>query len=287
MPVRYLCLLVVARTCCFIFRCIGLGIGLLREGEVGISASNRNYKGRMGSPLAQAYLASPAVVAESAVSGYIKSTLTISSAGPIGTFEERKAIPVKSEVTQEAGICGFPSTLNGELVFCDSDNLNTDGIYPGKYTYQDSLTAPEMAKVAMQNYDAKFAEMVMKNDILVSGFNFGTGSSREQAATCLLYSGIKLVIAGSFSQTFKRNAVNNGLLVLESPELIKMLRETFKSTLTCRTGIMAKVNLIEGTIKTKSGDFIIPKVGRAAQEIVVAGGLESWIKTRIEKNKPV
>ena len=78
---------------------------------------------------------------------------------------------------------GFPEKISGGIVFCDADNLNTDGIYPGKYTYQDNLSKEDMAHVCMENYDPQFKDITRPNDILVSGSNFGCGSSREQAAT--------------------------------------------------------------------------------------------------------
>jgi 3-isopropylmalate dehydratase small subunit len=96
----------------------------------------------------------------------------------------------------------------------NKDNLNTDGIYGKDYTYQDGMTPEQMAKVAMLNYDPKFQEIARLGDILVGGWNFGSGSSREQAATALKYRGIPLVIAGSYSQTYKRNAFNNGYIVI-------------------------------------------------------------------------
>ena len=77
----------------------------------------------------------------------------------------------------------------------------------------------------MENYDPEFAKIANKGDILVGGFNFGTGSSREQAATAFKYKGIQLVIAGSFSQTYKRNAINNGFIVIEAPELVNDFKE--------------------------------------------------------------
>ncbi|KAJ3315598.1 mitochondrial Homoaconitase [Boothiomyces sp. JEL0838] len=261
--------------------CIGLGTGLLKEGEVGISATNRNYKGRMGSPKALAYLASPAVVASSAISGYITGAAS-ESPKPITSIKVNPK-PVKKEEGEAKLVEGFPSTLVGELLFCDADNLNTDGIYPGKYTYQDDMTPEMMAKVAMENYDTDFVNVRKKNDILVAGYSFGSGSSREQAATALLYAGIKLVLAGSFSETFKRNAINNGLMVLEAPELVKHLRDKFKSDekkLTRRTGSNVSIDLINGIIKGEQ-EFQIPKVGFAAQELIVEGGLENWVKNRI------
>ncbi|KAI8894961.1 hypothetical protein BC833DRAFT_602948 [Globomyces pollinis-pini] len=142
--------------------CIGLGTGLLEDGQVGISATNRNYKGRMGSPKALAYLASPAVVACSAVSGYIRAPPnTQPQSKPITTFEIHTPPELKSTKPTET-VAGFDPLLTGELLFCDADNLNTDGIYPGKYTYQDDLTPEQMALVAMENYDPNFVNIRKK-----------------------------------------------------------------------------------------------------------------------------
>lgn len=81
----------------------------------------------------------------------------------------------------------------------------------------------------MSNYDPRFSSIVKKGDILVTGFNFGCGSSREQAATSLGFAGISLVVAGSFGNTFQRNAINNALKLLNMPQLVKRLREVFSS----------------------------------------------------------
>ena len=90
------------------------------------------------------------------------------------------------------------------------------------------MTPEMMARVVMENYDPQFAARTQAGDIVVGGFNFGTGSSREQAVTALKAKGIPLVIAGSFSQTYLRNAFNNGFLCIESPELVKRLRGASK-----------------------------------------------------------
>src|SRR2546430_11093858 len=105
------------------------------------------------------------------------------------------------------------------------DNANPDAIYGKDYTYRDDVTPEMMAKVVMENYDPQFAGRTQKGDVIVSGFNFGTGSSREQAVTCLKAKGIPLVIAASFSQTYLRNAYNNGFLCVEVPELVQRLHE--------------------------------------------------------------
>jgi homoaconitate hydratase len=77
---------------------------------------------------------------------------------------------------------GFPEKIVGEIVFLDQDNLNTDGIYPGSLTYQDNVSKEDMARAAMSNYDPDFNAIAKPGDILVSGFNFGCGSSREQVS---------------------------------------------------------------------------------------------------------
>ncbi len=260
--------------------CIGLGIGLLKDGEVGISATNRNFKGRMGSKTAEAYLASPSVVAESAAKGYIASHLLFGGAFPV---------EVSSSILEESDnkfvpatlVEGFQGELNGEILFCDADNLNTDGIYPGKYTYMDDITPERMKSIVMENYDAEFAKVVKSGDILVSGSAFGSGSSREQAATCILSVGIKLVLAHSFSETFKRNAVNNGLICLEASKLVSHLRSLKFKGKSVKTKLLIKVDLIKGKIYLNDLEFSIPPLGEAAQELVLSGGLEGWIQKQL------
>lgn len=260
--------------------CIGLGVGTLEDGEVGISATNRNFKGRMGSSSAEAYLASPPVVAASAVSGFIDYP------GDWSGGETRGNVLVNEKPVQETVsvqiLDGFPETITGELIFCPQDNMNTDGIYPGKYTYIDEFTPEQQAQVVMENYDPEFSKLVKKGDILVGGFNFGTGSSREQAATALKYRGIRLVLAGSFSETYKRNALNNGFLTIEVPELVQDLKQTFGTEkLTVATGISATVVFRKAEIRTPEKAYTISPVGAAAQELVLVGGLENWVKKNL------
>lgn len=260
--------------------CIGLGKGLLQDGEVGISATNRNFKGRMGSRSAESYLASPAVVAASAIAGYITGPEDVVAGKTIGEIKVNKRPDVSMAAITV--IDGFPKKVTGDLIYCYQDNLNTDGIYPGKYTYIDDLTPEQQAGVVMENYDPEFGKLVKEGDILVGGFNFGTGSSREQAATALKYRSIRLVLAGSFSETYKRNALNNGFLAIEAPELACDLKEKFGTDkLTVVTNIKATIDFTKATLTADGKEYRVSPVGAAAQELIVVGGLENWVKMKI------
>src|SRR5207247_397388 len=123
--------------------CIGLGRGLVQKGEIAISATNRNFKGRMGDRDAYVYLGSPAVVAASALAGFICAPTNFSER-PAGTAVRR---PEKQSTPAEAVpiLEGFPSSVRGRILFIDKDNLNTDGIYGSKHTYRDDMTPEQMA----------------------------------------------------------------------------------------------------------------------------------------------
>ncbi|UCG60532.1 MAG: homoaconitase [Candidatus Zixiibacteriota bacterium] len=260
--------------------CIGLGAGLLEDGEVGISATNRNFKGRMGSKQAEAYLASPAVVAASAIAGHVAMPFEMETAEIIASINVAQKPSGRTEAV--AIIDGFPPTVEGDLVFCHQDNLNTDGIYPGKYTYIDDFTPKQQAGVVMENYDPEFGGIVKEGDILAGGFNFGTGSSREQAATALKYRGIRLVLAGSFSETYKRNAINNGFLAIEAPELANDLKATYGADkLTVPTGEKVRIDFTQSELSFDGKNYSISPVGAAAQELIVTDGLENWVKKNL------
>jgi homoaconitate hydratase len=98
----------------------------------------------------------------------------------------------------------------------------------------------------------------------------------------LLHAGIRCVVAGSFSETYKRNAVNNALVCIEAPELVRSLLEKYGTDqLTVRTGIEATIDFSQRTIHSKDGQWGCSGVGRAAQDVIIAGGLESWVRQRL------
>ncbi len=142
------------------------------------------------------------------------------------------------------------------------DDVNTDVIFPGKYTY--TVTDPaEMARVAMEDIDPEFAPNVQKNDVIVAGSNFGCGSSREQGATCLVHAGVGAVVARSFSRLFFRNAINAGLPLVQSPEAVAALEK----------GDEVTVDVAAGQVTTPQGTYEFPPLPEAVIGIFEAGGL--------------
>jgi homoaconitate hydratase len=263
--------------------CIGLGVGLLEPGEVGISATNRNFKGRMGSRDAQCYLASPEVVAASAIAGYIRGPHEMADRTPARNYAEFASGAVAETVDI---LLGFPQRMRGRLVLLPQDNVNTDAIYGKDYTYRDDVTPEMMAKVIMENYDPQFSARVHSGDVLVSGFNFGTGSSREQAVTALKAKGIPLVIAASFSQTYLRNAFNNGFLCLEVPDLVKRLREQFAKGIAAKErtiipGDEIDIDFTSGVVHWRGEKFAFPPLGSVPQSLVIAEGVENLVAKRL------
>jgi homoaconitate hydratase len=264
--------------------CIGLGAGLLEDGEVGISATNRNFKGRMGSRESRCYIASPEVVAASAVAGYIRGVGESETSRLLTDMEEFES-PAPADEKVEI-LAGFPSEVRGRVVIVPEDNLNTDGIYDKSYTYRDVVTPETMAEIVMANYDPNFAGMTRAGDILVAGWNFGTGSSREQAATAFQAKKIAMVIAGSFSQTYLRNAFNNGFPCIACPELVERIREIFAKSIqkgqkTILPGDEIEVDFATGSITFRETTFRFAPLGAVPQALVVAGGVENQVRQRL------
>ena len=154
------------------------------------------------------------------------------------------------------------------------DDINTDVIFPGKYTY--TISDPnEMAKHAMEDLDPHFAGNVGENDIIVAGKNFGCGSSREQAATCLKFAGVQAVIAKSFARIFFRNAINQGLPVVQCVEAVDNIE--------AREDIA--IDFTKGVIETAKGVFAFAPLPESILQILEAGGLIPYTKTKIAGGK--
>ncbi|MFG0258860.1 MAG: aconitase family protein, partial [Phycisphaerales bacterium JB041] len=262
--------------------CIGLGAGLVGDGEVAISATNRNFRGRMGSRDAEVYLASPAVVAASAIAGRISAPFAVEDAAPVGSARAGSGAS-SDRVTGGAAeiLDGFPPRLVGRVLYLPADNMNTDGIYAGKWTYQDDLTPEQMAGVVFENYDPAFGRVYRGGDLLVGGRNFGTGSSREQAATALKHLGVACVVAASFSETYLRNAFNNGFLCLECPALVDHLATTLGDGSPTVPGPGITIDFVTSTIACDDRAFPFSPLSTVAQELIVAGGAEALARSAL------
>src|SRR3977135_2751637 len=117
---------------------------------------------------------------------------------------------------------GMHATLEGR-VFKFGDNINSDIIIPGRYLIY--IEPQELAQHAFEMLGEGFPAKLREYDILVAGRNFGCGSAREQASTAIKGLGIKAVVAASFARTFYRNAINDGLTIVESPEIYAAVKE--------------------------------------------------------------
>jgi 3-isopropylmalate/(R)-2-methylmalate dehydratase small subunit len=142
------------------------------------------------------------------------------------------------------------------------DDVNTDVIFPGRYTY--TLTAPDdLAAHALEDLDPAFAARVQPGDVIVAGRNWGCGSSREQAVTALKHAGVSVIIAGSFSRIYFRNCINQGVLPVECVPLQPLVQ----------TGDVIGIDRAAGYIMSGARMFPIPRLSPTVQAILEAGGL--------------
>jgi 3-isopropylmalate/(R)-2-methylmalate dehydratase small subunit len=150
------------------------------------------------------------------------------------------------------------------------DGVNTDVIFPGKYTY--TLKEPaEIAAHALEDLDSTFASQAQPGDIIVAGKNWGNGSSREQAVTCLKYKGIAAVIAKSFGRIHYRNGINQGLLMITCPEAVDA----------AEAGDTLEIDLTRSMILLKGQEYPFPPLSHTALEIIAAGGLVQQIRKKL------
>ncbi len=155
-------------------------------------------------------------------------------------------------------------------VFKYGDNINTDVIFPGKYTYA-AMEPEEMASHALEDLDPEFVKRVKKGDFIVAGKNFGMGSSREQAVKAVKYAGIDAIIAKSFSRIYFRNCINNGLLPIQLPEAVDVIED----------GEEIEINLEKGVLRCKKGEFALPRFPDKVMEILDAGGLLNYTRKKL------
>jgi 3-isopropylmalate/(R)-2-methylmalate dehydratase small subunit len=149
------------------------------------------------------------------------------------------------------------------------DNVNSDVIIPGRYLIY--IDRERLAQHAFEMLGEEFPDKLRSFDIFVAGRNFGCGSAREQAATAIQGLGIKAVVACSFARTFYRNAINDGLPIVECPELHPAVQENDE----------IRIDLASGKINHKDKDYSFPVMPDSVRKILELGGLAEYLKSQL------
>ncbi len=153
-----------------------------------------------------------------------------------------------------------------------NDNINTDMLFPGKYVYTCS-TPEEIKPHLLEDLDPSFAKNVREGDIILAGKNFGCGSSREQPVVGLKTVGIVAVVAESFARIFYRSSINQGLLLIECPDVVKAYSKGDNVTL----------DIEHGKIIVGKKSFSFPKLPEEILSIRDAGGLLPYTRAKLKK----
>jgi len=154
------------------------------------------------------------------------------------------------------------------------DDINTDMLFPGKYTYTCSK-ADEVKPHLLEDLDPTFAPNVQAGDLILAGKNFGCGSSREQPALGLAAVGVQAIVGKSFSRIFYRAAINQGLLLVECPEAVDAYRD----------GDEVRLDPPAGRIRVGGEEFSFPKLPPEILAIREAGGLLAYTRARLKARK--
>lgn len=149
------------------------------------------------------------------------------------------------------------------------DDVNTDVIFPGKYTY--SISDPkEMVQHALEDLDPTFVQNVQPGDIIVAGKNWGCGSSREQAVTCLKEAGVGAIVARSFARIYFRNCINQALPIV-----------TCDAVDGAESGQEISIDFAAGTVTTPGGEYTFPPLAPEVMAILDAGGLIPYVRRQL------
>lgn len=230
--------------------CAGCAAGQVGQngpGEVSVSTGNRNFPGKQGQ--GEVYLASPAVVAASAVAGFITHPGAIPSELPARSDDKAGMTNPSSGRSRTAQkSVDRPVSVTGRAWVISRDNIDTDMIYHNRYL---SITDPaEMGKYTFDNLEGfeDFASRVKEGDIVVAGKNFGSGSSRQQAVDCFISLGVQCIVAESFGAIYERNAINAAFPIVTTDDL---------KTLNLEDGEQLNVDFEQGAITNLTKDITI------------------------------
>ena len=244
--------------------CAGCAAGQIGQNgpeEVTISSGNRNFAGKQGK--GSMYLASPAIVAASAIAGYITTPDEIPAIPAV--FEKKASL---AREIKEKEKTDKPDIVEGNAWVIRKDDIDTDMIFHNRYLTITDIK--EMGQYALDNLKGyeDFAKKAQPGDIIFTTKNFGAGSSRQQAVDCFLSLGISAIVAESFGAIYERNAINAAMPIL-----------TYKTglleELQLEQGDRVRVNFTTGEVSNLSKDksVVINKFYDAQMQIYRNGGL--------------
>lgn len=243
--------------------CAAGQVGQNGQGEITISTGNRNFPGKQGK--GSVYLASPEIVAASAVAGCITDPGNI----PEKPVEFKSAATIMRKETgkqERAAVSGKSRIIEGKIWLIRKDNIDTDMIFHNRYLSITDIR--EMGQYTFDNLEGNedFAKKASPGDIVVAGKNFGSGSSRQQAVDCFKSLGILAIVAESFGAIYERNAINAALPVITCRNI---------TDLALNDGDKIKIDLVTGQITSlRTGLAIFAEPFPEVQyEIYQNGGL--------------